>query len=410
VVFQLTGSVVFGDWRQISFGLLLAGVTLGLHFLNVIGSRYAPKIPDSYGLHSLGMVVTFVTVFRVNLAWQRYWEALTSVHIMYSKWGDSFMQFATFCACGMEKLKSAKDNNMEQALSKLQNAHRDALKYFSLLSAMASDEIHHGDVQKMDMRLQGSRRSIQITEARNVEIQEEHLTPHGGRRIPDLREGSSSAQVFGESWFDTAYVVKHLPTPAEYGAVEMSPDRVHLCMTWIVKTLTMVQSELNTPPPIQSRMYQELSTGYVHFTNAKKISDVPFPFNYAQLIAIILIIFSLMLPIYVSSLTQSWVAGPILTFTIFHSITCINRLAEILENPFGQDMDDICLVDFHGAFLQMMENTTSALDVSLHPDLGSTSACYPDTVATESPIVFSLDELPPQFPATVPLEAPIVTF
>jgi len=42
---------------------------------------------------------------------------------------------------------------------------------------------------------------------------------------------------------------------------------------------------------------------------------------------------------------------------------CLNELAKILENPFGQDAEDICLEDFHGRFLQMMEGTRHALDV-----------------------------------------------
>lgn len=368
MVFQLTGSVVFGDWRQILCGLFLAGVTIFLQYLVESESRFAPKIPNSYGLQTLGMVVAFATVFRVNLAWQRYWEALTAVHSMYSKWGDAFMQFFTFAACDIAKAKADGGNGRERALAKLETAQSDAQKHFSILSAMAADEIHHGDVQQMDSRLTGGRRSVQITRRRDLK----HEEMHSKRSIPSLTEGHSSKQSFSDKYSETSYVVKRLPSAGEIGALEMSPDRVHLSMTWIVKTLTMVQSELSTPPPIQSRMYQELSNGYIHFTNAKKISDVPFPFNYAQLLAIILIIFSLMLPTYVCTFTQSYVLGPILTFIVFHAITCINELAEILENPFGQDMDDISLEDCHLRFLQVMEVTIAALDVSLYPEIYST--------------------------------------
>jgi len=357
-------------------------------------------------LHTLGMIVAFATVFRVNLAWQRYWEALTSVHSMYSKWGDAFMQFATFCACDAAKIKAAGGDGKENKLAKLEIAQSDAQKYFSILSAMAADEIHNGDVQQMDMRLKEARRSAQITRRRDMH-QDEGLER---RRIPSLREGQSSAQSFSESCFETSYVVKRLPSDAERGAMESSPDRVHLSMTWIVKTLTMVQSELSTPAPIQSRMYQELSNGYIHFTNAKKISDVPFPFNYAQLLAIVLIIFSLLLPIYVANFTQSYIAGPILTFIVFHSITCVNELAEILENPFGQDMDDISLEDFHMRFLQVMEVTIAALDVSLYPDLYKTSANSSRRFLLEEGIdeIFNSETEPNEPPETpVPSATPV---
>jgi len=365
LVFQLKGSVVFGDCRQICIGLFLGVATAGLHFLIDTEHPLAPNIPNSYGLQTLGMVVTFATVHRVSLAWTRYWEALTSVHCMYSKWGDAFMQFATFCACDLEKLKSFDGIDVESKISKLEIAHSDAQKYFSILSAIAASEIYDGDVQEMDARLHTGRRSGQITRRREM-----HVNPEKAlcRSVPKLHEGHSSSQTFEDSCFETSYVVKRCPTPAEIGALEVAPDRVHLAMTWIVKTMTTVQSVLSTPPPIQSRMYQELSNGYVHFTNAKKISDVPFPFNYAQILAIILSVFSIMLPIYIAAFTKSYIAGPLLTFVVFHSITCINRLAEILENPFGQDLDDISLVDFHLRFLEVMEVTVAALDVSLHPD------------------------------------------
>jgi len=366
LVFQLKGSVVFGDWRQIVMGLFLSAVSAGLHYLIESESRFAPRITHSYGLHTLGVLVSFAVVFRVNLAWGRYWEALTSVHCMYSKWGDAFMQFATFCSCDMETIKSKpnRDSGMEQTISKLKSALDDAQKFFSILSAMAANEIHHGDEQEMDARLNVSSWSEQIARRRETHVQEKVLSPS----VPNLQEGTSSKQTFAKSCFDTSYVVRRYPTQAEVGALEASPDRVHLSMTWIIKTLTMVQTVLSTPPPIQSRMYQELSNGYVHFTNAKKISDVPFPFNYAQILAIILIVFSMMLPVYIAAFTKSYIAGPLLTFMVFHSMTCVNRLAEILENPFGHDMDDISLEDFHMRFLQVMEVTVAALDVSLHPE------------------------------------------
>jgi len=350
-------------------GLFLSAVSAGLHYLIESESRFAPRITHSYGLHTLGVLVSFAVVFRVNLAWGRYWEALTSVHCMYSKWGDAFMQFATFCSCDMETIKSKpnRDSGMEQTISKLKSALDDAQKFFSILSAMAANEIHHGDVQEMEMRTKQHKvkRSAQVSRARSMHhMQALEFT----RWTPRLQEGHSSSQVLGDSCFETRYVVKQLPSPAEHGAIEVSSDPVHLSMTWIIKTLTMMQSVLRTPPPIQSRMYQELSNGYVHFTNAKKISDVPFPFNYAQLLAIMLTIFSAMLPVYVAAFTHSYIAGPLLTFMVFHSITCINALAEILENPFGQDIDDISLADFHMRFLQVLELTLAGLDVSLNPE------------------------------------------
>ena len=46
------------------------------------------------------------------------------------------------------------------------------------------------------------------------------------------------------------------------------------------------------------RMYQELSNGMLGFYNCLKIADVPFPLPYAQLLGLLLIAFSCLIPFY----------------------------------------------------------------------------------------------------------------
>ena len=84
--------------------------------------RYAPEIQHHYGFQALAAGVTFAIVFRTQLAWNRqghiehmfhmltvhqpsliderfgarYWEAVTQLHFMYSKFADAFQQFYAF--------------------------------------------------------------------------------------------------------------------------------------------------------------------------------------------------------------------------------------------------------------------------------------------------------------------------
>jgi len=53
-------------------------------------SAPAPQISNNHGISALGMVISFATVFRANLVWQRYLEALAQGHVMYSKLTDAF--------------------------------------------------------------------------------------------------------------------------------------------------------------------------------------------------------------------------------------------------------------------------------------------------------------------------------
>ena len=49
-----------------------------------------------YSLHVLGMVVGFSLVMRIQIGYQRYWEGISKIKDMYSKWGDACVQAIAF--------------------------------------------------------------------------------------------------------------------------------------------------------------------------------------------------------------------------------------------------------------------------------------------------------------------------
>ena len=115
------------------------------------------------------------------------------------------------------------------------------------------------------------------------------------------------------------------------------------------------------------RMYQELSNGMLGFYNCLKIADVPFPLPYAQLLGLLLIAFSCLIPFYdawlhpscefvnrchearefvsltldpseVIVFTSSAVIGPILCFFLFESLWCLNEVPRIERKLNGLKM------------------------------------------------------------------------
>jgi hypothetical protein len=159
---------------------------------------------------------------------------------------------------------------------------------------------------------------------------------------------------------DFVYRVKLFPTTAERKFLSESKDRINAVMYWIIHDYAEISGDLSTAPPIQSRMYQELSNGMLGFQNSLKIADVPFPFPYAQLLTWMLLIFLCMIPFYMSSFTQSLVLSPIATFFSVVGIWSVNEVAIELENPFGSDVNDISCGDFHERFLEVLrENMAS---------------------------------------------------
>merc|ERR1719221_2215102 len=65
-----------------------------------------------------------------------------------------------------------------------------------------------------------------------------------------------------------------------------SHDRCEVLLQWIQRLIVdnMGKSVLPIPPPVISRVFQELSRGIVNLNNAQKIKQFPFPFPYAQMV------------------------------------------------------------------------------------------------------------------------------
>jgi hypothetical protein len=102
---------------------------------------------------------------------------------------------------------------------------------------------------------------------------------------------------------------------------------------------------INSPPPIVSRVFQELSRGIVNVQNAKKITEIPFPFPYAQIMTLMILLQWCVTPIIVGTLLKTWyMAGALSLITTFFQWALLYIAVEI-EDPFGGDANDLPLVE-----------------------------------------------------------------
>ena len=113
------------------------------------------KAPDTfYAANSGGSLTSGISVlqkslficaiwmlnFRMNNAWNRYWQGVTHVQLMFAKWGDAFTQICTFIDVTLEQ-----DCN-RGTRSDLEAVRREFAHLFSLMSAMATDRLLSGDI------------------------------------------------------------------------------------------------------------------------------------------------------------------------------------------------------------------------------------------------------------------------
>jgi len=89
----------------------------------------------------------------------------------------------------------------------------------------------------------------------------------------------------------------------------------------------------------------------------KKIVDTRFPFPYAQIIGMLLIINSVLTPVMMAQLVPEPVWAAIFSFVPVFGAFSLNFIAIELENPFGNDPNDLPLVKFQ----QEMNNSLMML-------------------------------------------------
>lgn len=374
LLFETKGSVVWERSAVVS-GCFLAVFSVLLQWMHYQNTWYSPFLSHHYGMHALGVVVAFTTVFRTNLCWHRYWEAITHLHVMYSKWEDAFSGVYAFASVSLRNAKSVGD---EDKVRRLQAAMRQTEADFCLLSALSVQRLYQGDTERMRKR-RGRVGWQDLVVERSV-LKFNDMT--GATQMPflDAMETADGSPTFATqqmdlSWNATKLLVKRIPDPAQQMALQSSGHRPNMVMHWILVSLSRMSPDLDIAPPIQTRVYQELSNGMLGFVNALKIADVPFPFPYAQLLNIMLFFYSLFIPLYVSLFTKSMFVSPVVTFLLFQGVWCVNAVAKDLENPFGTDTNDINVLDFHARFVEAIVEVARGSEVDMASTPPKPKAC-----------------------------------
>ncbi|CAI6004690.1 unnamed protein product [Closterium sp. NIES-65] len=154
--------------------------------------------------------------------------------------------------------------------------------------------------------------------------------------------------------------------PTECSILEPSRDRVYLVMCWLHRALVArrMAGGISQDAPIVSRIYQVLSDGMLGYENALKIVNTPFPFPFAQCVALLLHINALIIPL----LMADWLADPYLasaiTFLSVFSFYLLNEVAREIEEPFRFDPNDLPVVYLHHKF---NERLVTAFSRSVFP-------------------------------------------
>lgn len=273
--------------KAILFSLPSALLAFGISYLELLSDV---ELSPGQGIFSgFTFVLGFILVFRTSQSYQRYWHAATSVHNMKAEWCDacgSLIAFAQTSKMGTESI--------------MRFSHT-MIRLFGLMHAMALEEMSGVDGQ------------IQFP-----------LLDIDGLEKEDLKLLTTG--------------------PAQGRTVEI------VCQ-WIKVTIlrNIGTGVLDVPAPILTRVFQELGTGLVNYHEAVQVVIWPFPFPYAQMGAVLILVYMCVTPIIICT----WSDSPYYCFTAtFVSLVCMRGLEMIaveLENPFGTDPNDLPLAEMNAA-------------------------------------------------------------
>eukprot|EP00928_Gymnodinium_smaydae_P005818 TRINITY_DN11999_c1_g2_i2.p1 TRINITY_DN11999_c1_g2~~TRINITY_DN11999_c1_g2_i2.p1 ORF type:complete len:389 (+),score=59.53 TRINITY_DN11999_c1_g2_i2:267-1433(+) len=124
-----------------------------------------------------------------------------------------------------------------------------------------------------------------------------------------------------------------------------SHNKVEIVLQWIQRLIVINSKNgvLDVAPPILSRVFQELSRGFVILLDAEKITEFPFPFPYCQLLSVLIIFQGIITPIFCAASVKSPVWAGIATFSLMFAYFGVNYIAAEIEMPCGDDRNDLPL-------------------------------------------------------------------
>jgi len=150
-------------------------------------------------------------------------------------------------------------------------------------------------------------------------------------------------------------------TSEEMRFLSSSHNPALLTYQWIVEVVTRTQPKISIPPPIYSRVYQELNLGHVCFQKASKLSHIPFPFVFTQLLTWMVFVVCVFGPVFAVMLSFNEDDLPnysavILSLLMGLPIVGLNEMSKELENPFGDDVNDLPLLNDCEEFVESLIN------------------------------------------------------
>jgi hypothetical protein len=306
-----------------------------------------PVVNHPFGVQIFSLVLGYVLVFRTNMALSRYFEGMECLQLMSSKWTDAALQFVAFSNTGCINRLEKGDPRTAQ---KILQSRKLVLHWLSLMHGLGMQRVSGRgvDYKAFNMTEFPSRDVVLKTQ---LDIMAEEQEERKSKRV------TQSIKI-GDAAAARMLPILGAVTEEEKHALEDCMDPVQVISHWVCQMIARMRMDgwIDAHPAIVSRIFQELSNGTLGYSQAVKVSLIPFPFPYAQMLAVLLIGFMFLFPMMVCYLNpKDKIFSPLLSFVGVLGLWSLNELAVELEMPFGDDENDLPLVELHDLYIKGLQ-------------------------------------------------------
>jgi len=273
VLFTLSGSVL----PKALFWSVPCGF-LGVALFFVWGS------PENYANDSVSatwtgysFVLGFMIVFRMQHAYERFWEAATLTNEFRAEWLRATSCLIAFCS------------NEE--------ARKNEVKHFQHLIVRLVSMLHRAALEQLHLV---SDSNFEVTGIDGIEVE----------ALEFLREQTDRCDVI-----------------------------LHWVLRLTVDA--MKTGVVTAPAPVMSPIFQEFSQGMVKLCNVQKLSSLPIPFPYVQMTIYLLLFHWAVTPIIAALIMPNWRWAGAVSFSSIFCLWSIYYIAMEIEVPFGSHKNNL---------------------------------------------------------------------
>mmetsp|Transcript_45948 Transcript_45948/g.107419 ORF Transcript_45948/g.107419 Transcript_45948/m.107419 type:complete len:467 (-) Transcript_45948:108-1508(-) len=338
-------------------GLLAAGISLFMGVYSDIDVYTRDRdafLGHPYAFRLFSAVVTNLLIFKMNAAYQRYWEAAGAMQSMATKWLDGACMAVTFDAAGDSdnpylsgsewQRSSASDSSSSKGGPDHTEYVADVLHLCSLLHAVTLLHLRRdSNLDNLVPSKLGPRHTI----------------------MPSSPSFWSERSMFSPEHISNLYKIQKIPVLGglrpEEKAVLLSDSkgqslptfaRAAMVEGWFMRRLIgrqkFEQGETSkTSPPILSRLYQVISDGTLWSSTAAKSSEIPFPFPYQNFVEVMVWLFTFLAPIVINGIIFEQLLRTVASFTVVLCFHTLKNTSDVMEDPYlPYDPNDLPLVSW----------------------------------------------------------------